>query len=31
MFLKISRLKYFDTLNSNMTKAKRYKKAVFEL
>ena len=25
MFLKISRLMYFDTLNSNMTIAKRYK------
>ena len=26
MFLKISRVMYFDTLNSNMTIAKRYKK-----
>ena len=26
MFLKISRLMYFDTLNSNMTIAKRYKR-----
>ena len=25
MFLKITRLMYFDTLNSNMTIAKRYK------
>ena len=27
MFLKITRLMYFDTLNSNMTIAKRYKKS----
>ena len=26
MFLKITRMMYFDTLNSNMTIAKRYKK-----
>ena len=26
MFLKITRIMYFDTLNSNMTIAKRYKK-----
>ena len=26
MFLKINRMMYFDTLNSNMTIAKRYKK-----
>ena len=26
MFLKITRLMYFNTLNSNMTVAKRYKK-----
>ena len=25
MFLKITRMMYFDTLNSNMTIAKRYK------
>ena len=26
MFLKMTRMMYFDTLNSNMTIAKRYKK-----
>ena len=31
MFLKITKMIYFDTLNSNMTIAKRYKNAVFEL
>ena len=27
MFLKITRMTYFDTLNSNMTIAKKYKKS----